>query len=106
MLISSITATNRKPNLLLLLCLTVYVFASVIGCNPSSESREEEMLPNSSRFVPVGPAPPASPPEVYLVDENRVPLIRAKIFTGDWTGMGGGEVRGHTGGATLAGTAI
>ena len=86
---SSISATNRKPSLLSLFCLTIYVFASVIGCNPSSESREEDMLPNSSRFGPVGPPPPESPPEVYLVDENRNPLIRAEIFTGDWTGMGG-----------------
>ncbi len=47
------------------------------------------MLPSSSKYVLAGPPPPASPPEVYLVDENRSPLIRAELFTGDWTGMGG-----------------
>ena len=81
---------ERKTEfVLLLLCLTAYVSASVIGCNASSERREEGMLPNSSRFVLGGASPPESPPDVYLVDGNLSPLIRAELFTGDWTGMGG-----------------
>lgn len=69
-----ILATNLRPSWLLVSGLLLLVSAWATGCEVASESGEEDMLPTSSGFVPATGNPPPSPPEVYLVDDNRVPV--------------------------------
>lgn len=61
----------------------------MIGCDRNSDGIEQVLEARGFERIDEWPTPPESPPEVYLVDRERSPLVRAEILTGDWTGMGG-----------------